>query len=78
MEEEKAELAGILEEMDIPEFRKHLHRFRNTRWLHRTLSIRNRNHPKCSQVLEMIQRINNANRLNESLQFQGVTNDRTL
>jgi len=67
MEEEKAELAGILEEVDVPQMRKDLSKFRNTRWLHRILSIRNRNHPKCSQVLEMIQRINNANRLNESL-----------
>ena len=60
------EVTDILEEMDVPQMRKDLGKFRNTRWLLRNLSIRNGNHPKCSQVLEMIQRINNANRLSES------------
>ena len=64
--EVRTKVVEILEEMDVPQMRKDLSKFRNTRWLLRNLSIRNRNHPKCSQVLEMIQRINNANRLNES------------
>jgi len=64
--EVRTKVVEILEEMDVPQMRKDLSKFRNTRWLLRNLSIRKRNHPKCSQVLEMIQRINNANRLNES------------
>jgi hypothetical protein len=64
--EVRTKVVEILEEMDVPQMRKDIGKFRNTRWLLRNLSIRNGNHPKCSQVLEMIQRINNANRLNES------------
>ena len=56
MEEEKAELAGILEEMDIPEFRKHLHRFANLRWLSRNMGIRNQNHPKGLQAIIIVKK----------------------
>jgi len=57
MEEEKAELAGILEEMDIPEFRKHLNRFGNLRWLSRNMLIRNTNHPKGLQAIRIVMKL---------------------
>ena len=57
MEEEKAELAGILEEMDIPEFRKHLNRFGNLRWLSRNMLIRNTNHPKGLQAIIIVKKL---------------------
>ena len=51
MEEKKAQLAEMLEEMDIPDFRKNLDRLANIRWLWRNLLIRNRNHPKAMQAV---------------------------
>ena len=51
MEEKKAQLAEMLEEMDIPDFRKNLDRLANIRWLWRNLLIRNRNHPKSMQAV---------------------------
>jgi hypothetical protein len=67
MEEEKAELAGILEEMDIPEFRKHIHRFTNLRWLSRNMLIRNTNHPKGLQAIRIVKKL-----------MRGHTNGKTL
>ena len=57
MEEEKAELREILEEMDIPEFRKHIHRFANLRWLSRNMGIRNQNHPKGLQAIIIVKKL---------------------
>ena len=51
MEEKKAQLAEMLEEMDIPDFRKNLDRLANIRWLWRNLLIGNRNHPKAMQAV---------------------------
>ena len=57
MEEEKAQLREILEEMDIPEFRKHIHRFANLRWLSRNMGIRNQNHPKGLQAIRIVKKL---------------------
>ena len=57
MEKEKAELAGILEEMDIPEFRKHINVFNNLRWLSRNMLIRNNNHPKGLQAIKIVKKL---------------------
>jgi len=57
MEEEKTQLREILEEMDIPEFRKHLHRFANLRWLSRNMLIRNTNHPKGLQAIRIVKKL---------------------
>ena len=54
MEEKKAQLAEMLEEMDIPDFRKNLDKLSNIRWLWRNLLIRNGNHPRATEALEMI------------------------
>ena len=51
MEEKKAQLAEMLEQMDVPDFRKNLDRLANIRWLWRNLLIRNRNHPKAMQAV---------------------------
>jgi hypothetical protein len=57
MEEEKAELREILDEMDIPEFRKYIHRFANLRWLSRNMGIRNQNHPKGLQAIRIVKKL---------------------
>ena len=57
MEEEKAELREILDEMDIPEFRKYIHRFANLRWLSRNMGIRNTNHPKGLQAIRIVKKL---------------------
>ncbi len=57
MEEEKAELREILDEMDIPEFRKYIHRFANLRWLSRNMGIRNQNHPKGLQAIRIVRKL---------------------
>jgi len=57
MEEEKAQLREILDEMDIPEFRKYLHRFANLRWLSRNMGIRNQNHPKGLQAIKIVRKL---------------------
>ena len=51
MEEKRAQLAEMLEEMDVPDFRKNVNRLANVRWLFRNLLIRNRNHPKVMQAI---------------------------
>ena len=51
MEEKKAQLAEMLEEMDVPDFRKNLDKLSNIRWVWRNLLIRNRNHPKAMQAI---------------------------
>ena len=51
VDEKKAELAEIIEEMDIPEFRRNVNRLANVRWLFRNLLIRNRNHPRAAKAL---------------------------
>ena len=50
-EDKQQQLAEMLEEMDIPDFRKNLDRLANIRWLWRNLLIRNRNHPKAMQAV---------------------------
>ena len=67
MEEEKAELAEILEEMDIPEFRKHINVFNNLRWLSRNMLIRNNKHPKGLQAIRIVKKL-----------MRGHTNGKTL
>ena len=57
MEEEKAQLAEILEEMDIPEFRKNINMFNNLRWLSRNMLIRNTNHPKGLQAIKIVMKL---------------------
>ena len=57
MEEKKAQLAEMLEEMDVPAFRKNLDRLANVRWLFRNLLIRNRNHPKVTQAIGITKEI---------------------
>ena len=57
MEEKKAQLAEILEEMEIPEMRKNLNRLANVRWLRRNLLIRNKNHPRAAEALEIIKKL---------------------
>ena len=51
MEEKRAQLAEMLEQMDVPDFRKNVNRLANVRWLFRNLLIRNRNHPKVMQAI---------------------------
>ena len=50
-EDKQQQLAEMLEEMDVPDFRKNLSRLANIRWLWRNLLIRNRNHPKAMQAV---------------------------
>ena len=50
-EDKQQQLAEMLEEMDVPDFRKNLDRLANIRWLWRNLLIRNRNHPKAMQAV---------------------------
>ena len=50
-EDKQRQLAEMLEEMDVPDFRKNLDRLANIRWLWRNLLIRNRNHPKAMQAV---------------------------
>ena len=57
VEEEKAELAGIIEEMDVPEFRKNINMFNNLRWLSRNMLIRNDNHPKGLQAIRIVKKL---------------------
>ena len=57
MEEKKMQLAEILEEMDVPDFRKNVDRLANIRWLFRNLLIRNRNHPKVMQAVGIAKEI---------------------
>ena len=57
MEEKRAQLAEMLEEMDVPAFRKNLDRLANVRWLFRNLLIRNRNHPKVMQAIGIAKEI---------------------
>jgi len=54
IEKDRAQLAGILEEMDIPEMRKDIKRLSNLRWLQRNLLIRNRKHPKAAEAIGII------------------------
>ena len=53
-EEKKAQLAEMLEEMDVPDIRKDLNKIGNLRWLQRNLLIRNGNHPRAVEVVETI------------------------
>ena len=48
------EVLVIIEDMDIPEMRKDLNKLGNLRWLQRNLLIRNRNHPRATEAVEMI------------------------
>ena len=48
------EVLVIIEDMDIPEMRKDLNKLGNLRWLQRNLLIRNGNHPKATEAVEMI------------------------
>ena len=57
MEEEKSQLREILEEMDIPEFRKNINMFNNLRWLSRNMLIRNTNHPKGLQAIKIVRKL---------------------
>ena len=50
----KALVYEILTEMDVPDKRKNLNELANLRWLQRNLLIRNGNHPRAVQVVEMI------------------------
>ena len=54
IEKDRAQLAGILEEMDVPEMRKDVKRLSNLRWLQRNLLIRNRKHPKAAEAIGII------------------------
>ena len=54
IEKDRAQLTGILEEMDIPEMRKDIKRLGNLRWLQRNLLIRNRKHPKAAEAIGII------------------------
>ncbi len=57
MEEKRAQLAEMLEQMDVPDFRKNVNRLANVRWLFRNLLIRNRNHPKVMQAIGITKEI---------------------
>ena len=50
----KALVLEMLNEMDVPETRKDLNKLSNLRWLQRNLLIRNGNHPKAVEVVEVI------------------------
>ena len=50
----KAQVLEILNEMDVPDFRKDLNKIGNLRWLQRNLLIRNGNHPRAVEVVETI------------------------
>jgi hypothetical protein len=54
IEKDRAQLVGILEEMDVPEMRKDIKRLSNLRWLQRNLLIRNRKHPKAAEAIGII------------------------
>ena len=48
------EVLVIIEDMDIPEMRKDLNKLGNLRWLQRNLLVRNGNHPRATEAVEMI------------------------
>jgi len=48
------EVLVIIEDMDIPEMRKVLNKLGNLLWLQRNLMIRNGNHPRATEAVEMI------------------------
>ena len=48
------EVLVIIEDMDIPEMRKNLNKLGNLRWLQRNLMIRNGNHLRATEAVEMI------------------------
>ncbi len=48
------EVLVIIEDMDVPEMRKDLNKLGNLRWLQRNLLIRNGNHPRATEAVEMI------------------------
>jgi hypothetical protein len=50
----KALVLEILNEMDVPDIRKDLNKIGNLRWLQRNLLIRNGNHPRAVEVVEVI------------------------
>ena len=50
----KALVLEILNEMDVPDMRKDLNKIGNLRWLQRNLLIRNGNHPRAVEVVEVI------------------------
>ena len=50
----KTQVLEILNEMDVPDMRKDLNKIGNLRWLQRNLLIRNGNHPKAVEVVEVI------------------------
>jgi hypothetical protein len=50
----KAQVLEILNEMDVPDKRKDLNKIGNLRWLQRNLLIRNGNHPRAVEVVEVI------------------------
>lgn len=50
----KALVLEMLNEMDVPEARKNLSELANLRWLQRNLLIRNGNHPRAVEVVEVI------------------------
>ena len=57
MEEKKAQLAEMLDQMDVPDFRKNVNKLANIRWLFRNLLIRNRNHPRVAEALVITKEI---------------------
>ena len=54
LDELHLEVLVIIEDMDIPEMRKDLNKLGNLRWLQHNLMVRNGNHPRATEVLEMI------------------------
>ena len=60
-EQQKSQLAEILEEMDLPEMRKSLNDNSNLRWLIRNMRVRNGKHTQCKEALEIIKNLMKGN-----------------
>ena len=56
-EQQKSQLAEILEEMDLPEMRKNLNNSSNLRWLMRNIGVRNRENPRFKEATGLIRNL---------------------
>ena len=54
VERQKAQLAEILEEMDLPETRKNLNESSNLRWLTRNMFANNGKHPRFKEARGLV------------------------
>ena len=57
IEQQKAQLAEILEEMDLPEMRKNPNETSNLRWLMRNMFANNGKHPRFKEARVLVKNL---------------------